>query len=41
MVFIHIVKEYYKDEPSHTNLLEIKTPILIVNDYEKLDNNVW
>ncbi len=32
-----IQKEYYSDEPSSKSFRE-KTPILIVNDYEKLTN---
>jgi hypothetical protein len=36
MLFVYIVKEYYKDEPSSQSFIK-QTPILIVNDYEKLD----
>jgi hypothetical protein len=36
MLFVYIVKEYYKDEPSSQSFIK-QTPILIVNDYGKLD----
>ena len=35
VAFVYIQKEYYSDEPSSKSFRE-KTPILIVNDYEKL-----
>ena len=37
MLFVHIVKEYYKDEPSSQSFIN-QTPILIVNDYGTLDS---
>ena len=36
MVFIYIVKEYYEDRPDSQSFRK-KTPILIVNNYEKLE----
>jgi hypothetical protein len=36
MVFIYIVKEYYEDRPDSRSFRK-KTPILIVNNYEKLE----
>lgn len=43
MLFIYIVKEYYKDEPSSQPFIN-QTPILIVNNYSDLDSlfgNYW
>ena len=37
MLFVYIVKEYYKDEPSSQSFIN-QTPILIVNDYGTLDS---
>ena len=37
MLFVHIVKEYYKDEPSRKSFIN-QTPILIVNDYGTLES---
>lgn len=37
MLFVYIVKEYYKDEPSSKSFIN-QTPILIVNDYGTLDS---
>lgn len=37
MLFVYIVKEYYKDEPSNQSFIN-QTPILIVNDYEMLES---
>jgi hypothetical protein len=37
MLFVYIVKEYYKDEPSRKSFIN-QTPILIVNDYGTLDS---
>ena len=36
MLFVYIVKEYYKDEPSSQSFIK-QTPILIVNDYGTLE----
>lgn len=36
MLFVYIVKEYYKDEPSSQSFIK-ETPILIVNDYGTLE----
>jgi hypothetical protein len=36
MLFVYIVKEYYGDQPSSQSFIK-QTPILIVNDYEKLE----
>jgi hypothetical protein len=35
ILFVYIVNEYYNDEPSNESFKK-QTPILIVNDYEKL-----
>ena len=43
MLFVYIVKEYYKDEPSSQSFIN-QTPILIVNDYgtlEKMFGEYW
>jgi hypothetical protein len=37
MLFVYIVKEYYKDEPSSKSFIN-QTPILIVNDYGTLES---
>jgi hypothetical protein len=37
MLFVYIVKEYYKDEPSRKSFIN-QTPILIVNDYGTLES---
>jgi hypothetical protein len=37
MLFVYIVKEYYKDEPSSKSFIN-QTPILIVNNYETLES---
>jgi hypothetical protein len=37
MLFVYIVKEYYKDEPSSKSFIN-ETPILIVNNYETLES---
>jgi hypothetical protein len=36
MLFVYIVKEYYGDQPSSQSFIK-QTPILIVNDYGKLE----
>ena len=43
VAFVYIQKEYYNNEPSNKSFRN-QTPILIVNDYEKLTNmfgNRW